>query len=92
MILILPQIQFEAIPSKNAGEVAFQSEADRSHKILGFCHKSFSLVAHMALIFEIFGLPVKRSFQKCILLSPPPQIFISQVKAKYIKCVVAHQF
>ena len=48
MILILPQIQFEAIPSKDA----FQSEADRSHKILGFCHKSFSLVAHMALILK----------------------------------------
>ena len=29
MILILPQIQFEAIPSKDAGEVAFQSETDR---------------------------------------------------------------
>ena len=28
MILILPQIQFEAIPSKDAGEVAFQSDAD----------------------------------------------------------------
>ena len=52
MILILPQIQFEAIPSKDAGEVAFQSEADRSHKILGFCHKSFSLVADMALILK----------------------------------------
>ena len=52
MILILPQIQFEAIPSKDAGEVAFQSEADTSHKILGLCHKSFSLVAHMALIFN----------------------------------------
>ena len=58
MILILPQIQFEAIPSKDAGEVASQSEADRSHKILGFCHKSFSLVAHMALIlkFKHWGL------------------------------------
>ena len=52
MILILPQIQFEAIPSKDAGEVACQSEADRSHKSLGFCHKSFSLVGHMALILK----------------------------------------
>ena len=52
MILILPQIQLEAIPSKDAGEVALQSEADRSHQILGFCHKSFSLVAHMALILK----------------------------------------
>ena len=52
MILILPQTQFEAIPSKDAGEVALQSEADRSHQILGFCHKSFSLVAHMALILK----------------------------------------
>ena len=41
-ILILPQIR----------EVAFQSEANRSHKILGFCHKSFSLLAHMALILK----------------------------------------
>ena len=52
MVLILRQIQFEAIPSKDAGEVALQSEADRSHQILGFCHKSFSLVAHMALILK----------------------------------------
>ena len=52
MILILPQIQFEAIPSKDAGEVAFQSEADRSHKSLGFCHKSFSLVGHMATLLR----------------------------------------
>ena len=36
MILILSQIQFEAILFKDAGEVAFQSEADRSHKILAF--------------------------------------------------------
>ena len=52
MILILPQIQFESIPYKDAGEVAFQSDDDRSHKVLGFCHKSFSLVAHMALILK----------------------------------------
>ena len=49
MILILPQSQFEAIPSKDAAEVTFQSEADGSHKILGFCHKSFFLVAHIWL-------------------------------------------
>ena len=87
MILILPQIQFEAIPSKDAGEVAFQSEADRSLKILGFCHKSFSLLALLLAYgsdFEIFGLPVKRPFQKCILLPPPPPVFISQVKAPNI--------
>ena len=36
MTLILPQIKFETIPSK----VAFQSEADRSHQILGFCHNT----------------------------------------------------
>ena len=52
MIPILPQIKFEAIPYKDAGEVAFQPEADRSHQILGFCHNSFSLVAHMALILK----------------------------------------
>ena len=51
MILILPQIKFEAIPSRNAGDrVAFQPEADRLHQILGFCHKSFSLIAHLAVI------------------------------------------
>ena len=55
MILILPQIKFEAILSKDAGEVAFQPEADRSHQILGFCHKSVSLklVAHMALTLKL---------------------------------------
>ena len=54
MILILPQIQFEAISSKDAGEVAFQPEADVSYQILGFCYKSFSLIAqaHMAMILE----------------------------------------
>ena len=53
MTLILPQIQFEAIPSKDAGEVAFQPEADKLHQILGFCHNSVSLVAHMALILQV---------------------------------------
>ena len=52
MILISPQIQFEAVPSKDAGEVALQSEVDRSHQMLGFCHISFSLVAHMAMILK----------------------------------------
>ena len=52
MTLILPQIKFEAIRSKDAGEVAFQPEADSSHQILGFCHNNFSLVAHMALILK----------------------------------------
>ena len=52
MILILPQIKFEAIPSRDAGEVAFQAEANTSHQILGFCHNSFSLVAHMLLILK----------------------------------------
>ena len=52
MTLILPQIKFEATPSKDAGEVAFQPEADRSHEILGFCYNSFSLVAHMDLILK----------------------------------------
>ena len=52
MILILPQIKLEAISSKDAGEVAFQPEADRSHQILGFYHKSFTLVAHMALMLK----------------------------------------
>ena len=31
MILILSQIKFEAIPSKDAREIACQPEADRSH-------------------------------------------------------------
>ena len=48
--LILPQIKFEAIPPKDAGKVAFQSEVDRLHQILGSCHNSLSLIAHMALI------------------------------------------
>ena len=51
MTLILPQIKFEAIPSRDVGKVAFQPEVDRSHQILGFCLNSFSLIAHMALIF-----------------------------------------
>ena len=47
---MLPQIKSEAISSKDAGKVAFQPEVDRSHQILGFCHNSFSLIAHMSLI------------------------------------------
>ena len=50
MTLIMPQIKFEAIPSKDAGIVSFQPEADRSHQILGICHNNFSLVTPMALI------------------------------------------
>ena len=71
MILILPQIQFEAIPSKDAGEVTFQSEADRSHKSLGLCHKSFSLVAHMALILKFFDSQ-ERYLSKHVYFCPPP--------------------
>ena len=52
MSLILPELKFEAIPSEDAGEVAFQPAADRSHQILGFCHNSFSSVTHMALILK----------------------------------------
>ena len=33
--LILPQIKFEAILSKDVGGVAFQAEADVLHQILG---------------------------------------------------------
>ena len=73
MILILPQIQFEAIPSKDTGEVAFQSEADRSHKIFGLLPQNLFSCSSYGSDFEIFGLPVKRPFQKCILLSPPSQ-------------------
>ena len=75
----------------DAGEIAFQPEepeADRAHQILGFCHISFSLVAHMDLILNFFLLSVKRSFQKCIHLPPPPPpppIYASQVGAKYMK-------
>ena len=52
MTLILLKIKFEAIPSKHAGEVAFQVEDDRSHQILVFSHNSFFLVAHIALSLE----------------------------------------
>ena len=52
MTLILPQIKFEAIPSKDAAEAAFQAEADPSHQILGFRHNNFSLVAYMVLILK----------------------------------------
>ena len=53
MTLILPQIKFEEILFRYTGEVAFQAEADTSHQILGFCHNSFPLVAHIALILQI---------------------------------------
>ena len=53
MNLILPQMKFEAILSKDVGGVAFHAEADVLHLILGICCNSFSLVAHMALIFNI---------------------------------------
>ena len=50
MSLILPQIKFEAILSRDVGGVAFQAEADVLHQSLGIWCNSFSLVAHMALI------------------------------------------
>ena len=53
MALILTQIKFEAVLSKDVGGVAFQAEADVLHQILGICCNSFSLVAHMALILKI---------------------------------------
>ena len=71
MILILPQIKFEAIPSKDAREVAFQPEADRSLQILGFCYKSFSLVSHMAMILEFLDSQ-KETFPTMYTFAPPP--------------------
>ena len=53
MTLILPQIKFEAILSKDVGEVAFQAEADVLHEILGICRNSFFLLAHMAIYLKI---------------------------------------
>ena len=53
MTLILPQIKFEAVLSKDVGGVAFQAEADVLHQISGICRNSVSLVAHMALILKI---------------------------------------
>ena len=52
MTLILPQIKFEAILSKDVGGVAFQAEACVLHQILGICHNSFFFVAHMAVILK----------------------------------------
>ena len=80
MTLILLKSKFEAIPSKDAGEVAFQVEADTSRQILGFCHNSFSYVARMVLILKFLN---SQSFQKCILL--PPLMYGSQVKVKCMK-------
>ena len=42
MTLILPQIKFEAIPSKDIGRDAFLAKADASHHIPGFEHDNFS--------------------------------------------------
>ena len=53
MTLILPQIKFGAILSKDVRGVAFQDEVDVLHQILGICHNSFSLVAHIVLILKI---------------------------------------
>ena len=53
MTLILPQIKFEAILSKDEGGVAFHAEADVLHQILGICRNSFSLVAYLALVLKI---------------------------------------
>ena len=64
---ILPQTKLEAIPPKDVREEAFLVEANALHQMLGFCHKNFSPIAHMALFF---GIQVKRPFQKCIPLPP----------------------
>ena len=63
MTLILPQIKFEAILSKDVGGVVFQAEADVLHQILGICRNSFSGSAYGLKILD---------FYECILLPPPP--------------------
>ena len=63
MTLILSQIKFGAIPSKNVGGVAFQAEADASHQILGFYCNNFPIVAPMALILNFFA-PSEETFPK----------------------------
>ena len=73
MILILPQIKFEAIPSKDAREVAFQPRADRSHQILGYCHKSVSRVGHIGLIFKFLD----RELSKNVYFCPPSDLRFS---------------
>ena len=83
MTLILPQIKFEAILSKNVGGVAFQAEADVLHQILRIFRYNFSLVAHMAPIWKFWTsseeiFPINLYF--C-----PPLIYASQVRAKCMK-------
>ena len=94
IILILPQIKFEAIPSKDAGEVAFQPKVDRSHQILGVCHKSFPLVPHMALILEFLDSQYKDLSKMYTSAAPPPP---PPPRSSLLKfgpniCVAAHQF
>ena len=72
MILILPKIKFEAIPSKDAVAVAFWPDTDRSHEISSFCHNSFSLVDHMALILEYLDSS-ERAIPKMYLCAPSPR-------------------
>ena len=64
-----------------------------SHHISDFFHIKFFLVAPTGFASEIFGLPVKRRFQKYILApSPPPLIYLSQCRGKCTKCVQAQKF
>ena len=69
MILILPQIKFEASPSEDVGGVAFQAETDASHQNLGFCCNNFSLVVLLALILK-FWFPSEETFPKMYTFAP----------------------
>ena len=90
MTLILPQIKFEAVLSKDVGGVAFQVEAYVLHQILGICHNIFFLVAHMALILKILDFQRRDLSNKCILFPsqpppPPPPPSMLQVMVKCMK-------
>ena len=66
MALIPTETKFEAIPPKNVGGIAFLAETYVLRQMLGLCEKIFSCSSN-ASDFKIFGIPVKRPVQKCIL-------------------------
>ena len=56
LIMILPQAKFETISSKDVGGDIFLVQADKFYPVV--------------LMDLNFGIPVKRPFQKCLLLPP----------------------
>ena len=80
-LIVSPQAKFDAIPPKDVGGVANVPKAKALRKILAFCRNNCTSRSSYHYELGRFGIPVKRPFQKCIVLS----LYDSEVMAKLTK-------